>query len=540
MADKPEILVHVGAPSAAGDDARYRALVESSLVFAPVSHYSVFRIHESDNGADLEVSVDNSRSLLLTSAPASSSSSFARQSSLPRHEQTMSFNSGDELCSLVTPYNREESIITQDAGTLRQPKETPPNNLSLHAESTDEDSYLSFQPLIPLSHAQDKPESFQKTASMNEESAGTGTFSSEAKTRNPSIVDIQLTRDELSTWDTPLDVIPDSQENDLAADQTILDYSVQVDRSFVPDSARQSRHIETNKVGTEESRLSDISRIPSSVPSPSPERTSERHVDLNSEAPPQSPSPSPNQLDTTTSVLGKRKAVGNGNNNASISPQQPPNVAVASSSSSSSSSRLKKRQTLPEATETISLTTLPIEIRSPNPPVSNSKFRTHVTPTLKALSERMKHPSRFMPTQQTRTLQPLERGYWFIPCITIIPDTTTTTTTTNTNTTTSTQPQTWPQTFFSQFWCFLRDFLTEGRAGWGIWCLLEESPIQSPPINLAPTSVENARVVNLKLYTWGEVATHIYLLLFLATERRIKKMRNVEWRDARDEAVLVM
>jgi hypothetical protein len=535
MADKPEILVHVGAPSTAGDDARYRALVESSLVFEPASHYSVFRIQESDNGAGLEVSVDDSRLVSLSSA--SVSSSFARQSSIPRHEQT-SFHSGDELCSLVTPNALEKSRLTQDIGPPRQPKEitVPSNAPYFHVESTEEDSCLSFQPLIPLSHpnrTQGQPDSPHKPAPANEESTFTSTSSDEVESRNSPTFDIQQTRNEQSTWDTPLDVIPDSQEHQTAADQTNLDDSVQIDRSFVPDSARQSRHFETNKGWTEASRLFDITRIPSSMPSPSPERASQRHGDLEPETGSQGSPPSDVQRSPlpqeSTSVLGKRKSVEIDNTTTSKTTQQTTNTA-----SSSSLSSQKKRQTLPQAPETISLTTLPIEIRSPNPPVSNAKFRTHITPTLKSLAERMKHPSRFTPTRQTRDLQPLERGYWFLPGITIIPDTPTTTATSP-----ATQPQTWPQTFFSQFWCFLRDFLTEGRAGWGIWCLLEESKTTATNNQTTNTETET-KVVDLKLYTWGEVAPHIYLLLFLATERRIKKMRNVEWRDARDEAVMVM
>jgi hypothetical protein len=207
----------------------------------------------------------------------------------------------------------------------------------------------------------------------------------------------------------------------------------------------------------------------------------------------------------------------------------------------------KRRQILPQTREIISLDEIPLEIRGPNPEVSTEKFRTHVTPTLQALADRMKLASRFSPSQQTRALHPLERGYWFIQNITIQQDTD--------GSEIQPQPPTnrtlqiWTLSFFSQFWCFLRDFLIEGRAGWGVWCLLEESSSPNPSRQMADSldSVEEripssptAKSVNLKIYTWGEVAPHIYMLLFLATERRVRKLQGVEWRDARDETVIKM
>ena len=45
--------------------------------------------------------------------------------------------------------------------------------------------------------------------------------------------------------------------------------------------------------------------------------------------------------------------------------------------------------------------------------------------------------------------------------------------------------------------------------------------------------------LTLKVYTWGEIASHIYLLLFLASERKIRKM-GAQWRDCGEEAVVQM
>lgn len=510
MAANPEILVHVGAPSAVSDDARYRALVESCLVFEPVSHQSVA-------GSDLEVSANKSRSFVSLSSSSSGQLSFSAH-----HGETVSVNSGDDLNSLVTSDEFEKSEPAQhvearlvSTGNTAQLVGPP-----LPPDSTEEESELSFQHLIPLT---------SQTGTGNTQNSR-----EDLESTRGSVVGLGGDRihDGPSTWETPLDVIPDSQQDE-EADQTTIDDSIQVDRSFVPDSARQSRKFAL--ASTEYDPDNDITRIPSSVPSPSPrESFANRQVHMTSYGLSDSPlKERSSNLQTlqanpsvSVSVLGKRK--------------MPTNDSIYQDShnggpkaQTSSNLRPNKRPTLPQAAGTISLDNLPIEIRAPDPPVSNEKFRTHITPTLKALAERMKQSSRFTPRSQNRELRPLERGYWFLPRITIVSDASKNATSTTTNMSIDTNAQIWTQTFFSQFWCFIRDFLTEGRAGWGIWCLLEHDSSTSP-------SSREYKTVNLKLYTWGEVAPHLYLLLFLATERRIKKMKGVVWRDAKDESIIIM
>lgn len=516
MAAKPEILVHVGAPGAVSDDARYRALVESCLAFEPVSRQSVtgIRPRPNDDGSDLEVGVEQSHSFVSLSSPSSS------QPSIPAHHtETVSVNSGGDLNTLVTSDEFEKLEPAQHIEARLEPSRNTAQLVSppLPPDSTEEESELSFQPLITLTSQ-----------------SGNGSKPNPSK-------DLESTRDNVGglgagqiddgpyTWETPLDIIPDSQQDE-EVDQTTVDDSIQVDRSFVPDSARQSGKFALDR--TEYDPDGDITRIPSSVPSPSPrESFANRQVSVMSPGPSESPlkEKSSNvqtaRADTSVSasILGKRKAVTNDQNTHDVEPK----------AQVSSKSRPNKRPTLPQATGLVALDSLPIEIRAPDPPVSNNKFRTHVTPTLQALSERMKQSSRFMPTSQNRELRPLERGYWFLPCITIVSDTSQNLVSSSANMSIRTNAQIWTQTFLSQFWCFIRDFLTEGRAGWGIWCLLE-------PASSTSSTTGETKIVNLKLYTWGEVAPHLYLLLFLATERRIKKMNGVVWRDASDENVIMM
>ncbi|KAJ6010088.1 hypothetical protein N7522_005104 [Penicillium canescens] len=203
---------------------------------------------------------------------------------------------------------------------------------------------------------------------------------------------------------------------------------------------------------------------------------------------------------------------------------------------------------------TVNLTTLPLEIHAPQPPISTAPFTTHITPTLCMLTDRLRPERTYKPTHQTRDLDPLERGHWFIQFNIDSSQTQ------HPSTTSKEQEQeqererekqkekeeTWPSPSFHTFWTFLTDFISkDGRAGWGVWCILERSPPargggSTIPPNSGMTEPIDASVpVSLKVYAWGEVAMHIYLLLFLASERRIRGM-GVQWRDAGEDVVIQM
>ncbi|KAL5338871.1 hypothetical protein BJX70DRAFT_184127 [Aspergillus crustosus] len=206
-----------------------------------------------------------------------------------------------------------------------------------------------------------------------------------------------------------------------------------------------------------------------------------------------------------------------------------------------------------DATQTSSFPfSLPLEIKPPPPPISTSLYTTHVTPTLQMLAHRLKSPRTYSPTSQTRDLDNLERGYWYLR-IHLVPvpvsGIETTTPTPNPD------PNSWTVPLFTKFWTFLSDFIAkESRAGWGVWCILEEEekeknetlhtrslPTEEEPIEPDKHSLSQSQPLHLtlKVYTWGEIASHVYLLLFLASDRRTRKM-GAQWRDARDEVVIQM
>ena len=182
---------------------------------------------------------------------------------------------------------------------------------------------------------------------------------------------------------------------------------------------------------------------------------------------------------------------------------------------------------------------LPVEIRPPPPPISTSPFTTHITPTLGMLVDRLNPARIYKPIRQVRGLDTLERGHWAVQ-ITIRPDP-------PAGTIGAKGKSYWNGELFARFWGFLSVFIgQEGRAGWGVWCFLERVEDQGSGSGSGSGSGlglglegRDEVMVRLKVYAWGEVAMHVYLLLFLASERRVKGM-GARWLDSREDVVIEM
>jgi hypothetical protein len=78
-----------------------------------------------------------------------------------------------------------------------------------------------------------------------------------------------------------------------------------------------------------------------------------------------------------------------------------------------------------------------------------------------------------------------------------------------------------------------------------VWCILERDGEDSTNGDAgadADADVDAGRkpsMLTMKVYSWGEVVPHVYMLLYLATERRIRGMK-AQWRDAGENIVIEM
>ncbi|KAK3172698.1 hypothetical protein OEA41_006022 [Lepraria neglecta] len=156
-----------------------------------------------------------------------------------------------------------------------------------------------------------------------------------------------------------------------------------------------------------------------------------------------------------------------------------------------------------------------LEIHPPHPKTSDAHFKTHLTPSLRTLSTKLL--KYYKPHTTTRPLINVERGHWFV------------------------RLSTFDSTLLTKFWDFLGKFVGQGQAGFGTRCFREMVDVGngketgSDKENHTPGQQEEIA----KIYCFGEVVGEIWIVLFLATERRIKGV-GAKWIDAAGEAVVIM
>jgi hypothetical protein len=122
---------------------------------------------------------------------------------------------------------------------------------------------------------------------------------------------------------------------------------------------------------------------------------------------------------------------------------------------------------------------------SPPPPRTSSMHidpSSFITDALSNIATKVPMSKFYKPLSQTRELRPTERGYWLI----------------------DTHP--WPQELRLRVWNYLGNFISASRAGWGVRC------------------ERNDDFTSLRVYCWGIVVPYIYLLLFLASETKVRRV----------------
>ncbi|KAK3661605.1 hypothetical protein LTR56_000093 [Elasticomyces elasticus] len=143
---------------------------------------------------------------------------------------------------------------------------------------------------------------------------------------------------------------------------------------------------------------------------------------------------------------------------------------------------------------------LPLTIRPPEPEVAIDGFTTHITPTLSWLASSDKIKDVYTPISVSRSLLPLERGYWLI------------------------DPSPWPTEAQIAFWRFLENKVGSGDVGWGVWCIREGG---------------EGALGKVQVFCWGECVREVYLMLYVASTSRVRKC-GLRWVDSEGEVVVRM
>ncbi|KAH7354846.1 hypothetical protein BKA65DRAFT_394962 [Rhexocercosporidium sp. MPI-PUGE-AT-0058] len=139
-----------------------------------------------------------------------------------------------------------------------------------------------------------------------------------------------------------------------------------------------------------------------------------------------------------------------------------------------------------------------LEIR-PNPPATSTGDLTAemlITPHLTAIAKRMPL-SLFCPVFKKRDLRDMERGYWLLDCTG------------------------WKESLQQRCWDALGKYVGRDLAGWGVWCIRDED------------------FKSIRVYCWGVVVGHIYLLLYMASDSKIKKA-GARWIGGDGEIIIQM
>ncbi|KFA64440.1 hypothetical protein S40285_01021 [Stachybotrys chlorohalonatus IBT 40285] len=320
-----------------------------------------------------------------------------------------------------------------------------------------------------------------------------------------------------SSWVAPPSQIsdsypmPDSRLLFVSPTRTLQQYLIRT------GSTLQSRTASSPKTkpyrGEDASPSRNRTHVPSSVPAPSSD--DEHHIRIRSNTKgPRPVIPVTPQLITSTKREIQTKAMEDDNMNdvTHISSSLVSQPSTTSSSCADSEPLPSKRpKVVTQVTSSIALlrsssdshhfraraadvVEQTLEIWSPPPPVGIADIESVslVSEKLDKLSKDLS--SRYRP-EAKRDLDPFERGYWRLDCSDWSPETRLGT------------------------WIFLTNYLRSGLAGWGVWCRRDQSHNW------------------LRLYCWGHISKHTYLLLYLASGRYLKHT-GAEWVDGEGEVVI--
>lgn len=169
------------------------------------------------------------------------------------------------------------------------------------------------------------------------------------------------------------------------------------------------------------------------------------------------------------------------------------------------------------------LKSLSSSIVPPKAETSIAGCKSHISPAMEHLAQESVIRECYKPVAVSRDLSPLERGHWRIEC------------------------SSWPLEEQLNFWRSLEDAIGSGRAGWGVWCTRgpvvqckDDGTTAAGSLPSSSTS-EAATIGPIRVYCWGEVAKHVYLMLYVASKSRVRRLHvGLQWIDSGGLVVIQM
>jgi hypothetical protein len=190
-----------------------------------------------------------------------------------------------------------------------------------------------------------------------------------------------------------------------------------------------------------------------------------------------------------------------------------------------------------------SISCLPTAIHAPTPPVGHARYTTHITLSLRTLAARLPLATSFRPVLVRRDINVLERGYWRLR-IPVSPNSAVWQGDSDMRSGERScgRDKPWSEQAFLQFWHTFATHVQSGGSGWAL-SIYREDP-NCTQMGLLDRSNETGQrnstmSVVLKVACWGEILGHIYLILWVLSDKKTEALQ-MEWRDAAEEVVVKM
>ena len=476
-----EILVHTTAPSRGQDDARYRALAQAYLDFEPAEIHRLEDEQEQGSEEDADIRANTQLQEEL------------EHSTLEERESEASYRPDDEP---DTESVAQSGISIQNTDLkleISQGIDSPLLSFNSALDNADSPTWRGLD-----TGSQKLPDAATRETQQQDTQDSWKELPSEIADSQPE------NNKTIPAFSSPTRILElYLQQIQSSEERSSSSYGIRRNEHKavrpspqLPSGIRQSQSTNSERM---EENPSSTSGVPSS---PLPQKRQHKHprravIYRNGNM----PSTQDPELST------KRKWPESSLDDTHVSSSVPTNLSIESSTVTTRTIRSRKRQctdgSVDEITKTKEITSSKVtvvatssapsfeaesiwaeksEIRPPPPPTSTNDLTPDmlITSPLQNLVQKMPLIALFRPEEQTRELRPMERGHWIVNC------------------------GNWDTGIRKRCWECLGNFIGKGMGGWGVWC------------------IRDAELNALKLYCWGNVVGHTYLLLYMASESKIK------------------
>ncbi|KAL2017813.1 hypothetical protein VTK56DRAFT_1615 [Thermocarpiscus australiensis] len=510
-----EILVHITAPARGADDAKYRTLAAAYLDFEPTTRTSI--------GTGLDTPKDIEREIGRGADCIAAETSQAEDVPTPSppgviESPLLSFRSA--INNLASPRLQEtrEGRIPEPQLSWRPPPSVvqdsmPENDLAFPQYCTPTRILAHYTSAFDSTQSDLSPATQRRALQLGSSAPENGLAAAQNRNVGPREGQDQST--DHSNRPGHVSPVPTPSREIRSGSRLPGRHEMEISPKLPPDGVslrkqpgvsplsstrqkrkhnqspglhgqRQERHEEAGAV-IPRSPIADNKRPP---PAPTPSDIVEESR-IASSYPTQQDEPTASSRAESEPPLSKRPRT-------SADPDPDPGLPLARSASDIGPRRRKGPNTRAHESRRHQIADT-LEILSPPPCTAEKELRPEdmITEVLASLARELNLEKRFQPASQTRDLRPFERGYWLVDC------------------------SSWEPALKRSAWGFLTDYLGKGAAGWGTSCRRDRD------------------FSWIRLYCWGCVVGHMYLVLYLMSRRRVL-YTGASWIGGDGKAVVVM